>query len=492
MKLKTAVTIFVALLLGLFAALSVSLVRISDLLDRSGRDLAMAGESIRLAEELKSSLLTHNRDAFLYTLQHEPARMETRRTQRIEILNLLKSMRMITNDPNEVSVLGELTGEIAAYLERRRELSISRFSPTEQYEQISRHVDESIAVADRLINLNHRQMSDLMGEINKRNHIAMLTALGLLSLGGIFLLGLIGAIFGFVARPLFRLAQSVEKYGEGHSTVRADSRGLKEIREIAGNFNCMADHLEERRKEQSQFIASIAHDLRNPLHSISLVSELLVHKSTEENRELTKLVLRQVKNLDYLVQDLLDTSRIEAGQLDLRLSVHDLKPLVKDVVELHRSGTQRHKFVLDLPDKPILCRYDRGRLSQVLNNLVTNAIKYSPDGGVISVEVLQEEERVRVSVADQGIGIPPEDLDNIFKPFHRTAITRGKIPGIGLGLAASRRIIEAHGGALTVESIQGTGSTFQISLPCEFETNTPFLPCGGEKNEFPLIKPMSH
>ncbi|MEX1031772.1 MAG: ATP-binding protein [Cellvibrionaceae bacterium] len=466
MKLRTAVTIFVVLVLGLFAALSISLVRTSDLLERGARNVAIAGESIRIAEELKSRLLTHNRNAFLYSLSQDPGRLETRRAQRVEIANLLSVMTILVNDREEEVMVDELKGEINAYFARRDRLYTSALSPVEQFTNVSREVDEAIAAIDELTELNRLQMRNLVADVNQQNRVAGLIAVSLLSLGGTILLVLIVAIVTAIARPLARLTRSIELYGAGESTARAELAGLKEIREIASNFNAMADRLEARRQDQLYFIASIAHDLRNPLHSISLTSQLLAAKSSDEDRELANVVLRQVNNLDHLVLDLLDTSRIEAGQLDLQLAEHDVNDVVRDAVALHRGTAELHQFTVDTASDPVLCRCDRSRLSQVLNNLLSNAVKYSPNGGAIRVTAHAEEESVVMSVSDQGIGIALEDLDNIFKPFHRTKLTRGTIPGIGLGLSASRRIVEAHGGSLEVESVPDVGSTFRVVLPC--------------------------
>lgn len=466
MKLRTAVAAFVVLVLGLFLALSLSLVRVSSLLDRSGRDLAMAGEQARMAEEFKSRILIHNRNAFLDELSPGAGIGAGTREQRGRIIRVLENMTTFADSAEEEDVLDAVAAEIEDYFQNRRLLSDSALSATEQYIRISRDLERSLSIVDRLIHLNGQQMRELVEVINERKQFAEVTAAVLLFLGGIILLGLIAAIVIFAARPLARLAQSFASYGAGDDTVRADTRGLLEIREIASNFNAMADSLEQRRQEQLHFIASIAHDLRNPLHSIALASELLVHKNVGDEQELAKVVLRQVRSLDRLVQDLLDTSRIEAGQLDLQLAEHDLGTVIRDAVELHRSTSSFHGIQLELPPEPILCHYDRNRLAQVLNNLLSNAIKYSPNGGTVRVEAAKNQEQIRFSVSDQGIGILSEDLGNIFKPFHRTAITKNTIPGIGLGLSASRRIVEAHGGVLIVESEPARGSTFHVIFPC--------------------------
>jgi signal transduction histidine kinase len=248
---------------------------------------------------------------------------------------------------------------------------------------------------------------------------------------------------------------------------------------IADSFNSMADYLEERRRDQLRFIASIAHDFRNPLNAMSVAARLLLDKSPEETREVTASILRQVRNLDHLLTDLLDTTRIEAGQFTLDFSVLDIASLVRDVVALHRSWPVPHEIDLDAPDTPLLCLGDESRLSQVLNNLLSNALKYSPGGSMVEVSAAKRGEEVILKVADQGIGIAGDERETIFMPFRRSAATRGTIPGIGLGLSASRRIVEAHGGRIEVESTLGRGSTFTVHLPVHPDSRKAFQP-GGE------------
>jgi signal transduction histidine kinase len=218
-----------------------------------------------------------------------------------------------------------------------------------------------------------------------------------------------------------------------------------------------------------RFIASIAHDLRNPLSSISIVSQMLIAHSKEKEQELSRMIYRQVKNLDRLVSDLLDTIRIEAGQMNLSVSVQDIGLLVKDSVDIYRAGSGLHGLVTEIHGEPLLCECDGGRISQVINNLLSNAVKYSPNGGTVNVKGWKEREEIKFSVSDQGIGIDAQDIESIFQPFQRAKATRETIPGIGLGLSASKRLMEAHSGKLEVSSTPGKGSTFTVTLPVRSE-----------------------
>lgn len=469
MNLKVATVVFVVFVLGVFLALSISLTRSADLLDQEARRLMTASENIRLAEEMKTRLLIHNRNAFLYSLNRDPKLLERRRAERVQVTSLLGTIEQLAVSLKDGAKVAEAREKITMYFENRSKLNTSGLSPVEQYLRIRKDVDEALDAVDRLVSVNRAQMDRLMRSIGRQNRMADRTAVLLLSLGGVVLLGIIAGMLFSVARPLTALAEVIARYGGGDNAVRTGLKGVKEIRVIGSTFNSMADRLEERRQEQLRFIASIAHDLRNPLNSMSLVSELLAVKCGGEDRDMVQILLRQVKNLDRLVSDLLDTSRIEAGQLELEMIDQDVGALIRDSVELYRTGAELHSFAVEVLDEPIVCRCDGRRLAQVINNLISNAVKYSPNGGVIRIKAWKKDDRFFISVADQGIGIAPQDLDNIFRPFYRTNATKGMIPGIGLGLAASRRIVEAHGGTLQVESTPGKGSVFRVTLPITAE-----------------------
>ncbi len=267
--------------------------------------------------------------------------------------------------------------------------------------------------------------------------------------------------------PLSTLSKVVNDYGRGVTITRAKLFGIAEIRTISSNFNSMADRLDERDKDRLRFIASIAHDLRNPIGSMAMASELLLNNLQSEDKELAAIILRQIKSLDRIVGDLLDTTRVESGQLRFEYREVDLGPILIDAVELHRTSSKAHKLTLIVSDGKLSVKCDAGRILQVINNLLSNAIKYSPSGGEVRLEVVKNHNNLLMSVSDQGIGIADNDLSGIFKPFQRSSATIGTIPGIGLGLSVSRHIVEAHGGTLTVESQLGAGSTFHVRLPID-------------------------
>lgn len=475
MKVLTAALLFSAVIFGLFVLLGASLITMTNLLDKEAQEIATAGASIGTAQALKSELLIHNRNSFLYSLNRNPSRLESGRVLRAAISDLLERMKQLANHQQEQAILAKLEMGIASYLETLDRLETSGRSAVDQYNEVRKDVDQTLAVADKLIGFNESQMEQLIDTVGERNRTADRIGFLLLATGGAVLLALTGMMFFFIALPLKNASATISRFGSGNSAVRVNPARLAEIRQIGSSFNSMADRLEEKQKEQLRFIAAIAHDLRNPLHSMSVASALLVRKGVDQDHELASIIQRQVKNLDRMVGDLLDTTRIEAGHIDLRLSVHDMNCLIRDSVQLQGAGSDMHRFHIEVPDEPVFCLCDGGRVSQVINNLVSNAIKYSPNGGNVTVKAYREKEDIVITVSDQGIGIAPEELDNLFTPFYRTKATRGTIPGIGLGLSASRHIVESHGGRLTVDSKPGAGSTFCMTLPARPE-ETPLSP----------------
>jgi signal transduction histidine kinase len=223
-----------------------------------------------------------------------------------------------------------------------------------------------------------------------------------------------------------------------------------------------------QRKQQLDFLAAVAHDLRNPLGAIKLSVATLGGRGAlpgERTARTLALVDRQVDRLERMVGDLLDAARVEAGELTLHPSACDLREIARDAAELYAPTSTRHTLDVDIPDDPLTGLFDAARIHQVLDNLLSNAIKYSPVGGRVRLALRREGDDVMVSVRDEGVGISPEELARLFEPFQRAPSGRKVAHGLGLGLWVVRRIVEAHRGRISVESQPGEGSTFRIRLP---------------------------
>jgi signal transduction histidine kinase/ActR/RegA family two-component response regulator len=256
--------------------------------------------------------------------------------------------------------------------------------------------------------------------------------------------------------------------------VRLQQRGSEQEREILQRQRELAQANRELRaadNAKSEFLSRVSHELRTPLTAIVGFSELLTHCDlAEREEEWATIILRAGRHLTQLVDEVLDLSRIETGNLTLRLEPVPLGPLFHDAMELVRPLAERHGITLLSPRSAAGHGYayaDRQRLQQVLINLLVNAIKYNRPGGEVQIVVEGVPgEPVHIAVRDTGPGLDPASIDKLFIPFERLGAALSNIEGSGLGLALSRNLVEKMSGTIEVESVLGTGSRFIVALPC--------------------------
>jgi PAS domain S-box-containing protein len=232
-----------------------------------------------------------------------------------------------------------------------------------------------------------------------------------------------------------------------------------------------ADALRDADRRKDEFLAILAHELRNPLAPLGNAVAMLEHAEREPTLlpRARSIMERQVRTLARLIDDLMDVSRITRNQLDLRRETTFVHEIVHDAIEACRPSYERaaHRFTLMMPEEPLVLHADRVRLTQVLSNLLMNACKYTPAGGHITLHVLPQQGEVLLTVRDSGVGIAPELLPRIFELFTQGEqdATGGK-SGLGIGLALVRQLTAMHGGDVTVQSEgPGLGSTFTVRLP---------------------------
>lgn len=232
--------------------------------------------------------------------------------------------------------------------------------------------------------------------------------------------------------------------------------------------------LEEANRLKAELISTLAHEMRTPLTSIKGYSTALLMEeatfSPETQQEFLQIIDEECTVLQDLIHDLLESSIIDAGLLKLEPQPVMLPRLVQDVVDDMARRTHQHDFVVDFEPKFPIVDADPRRIEQVLRNLLDNAIKYSPDGGLIVVQgkVDRDENEAIVSVADQGVGIAPEHLNRLFEKFFRVESGLGHhVVGSGLGLPIAHTIVESHGGRIWADSQVGEGTTLHFAIPLE-------------------------
>jgi PAS domain S-box-containing protein len=253
--------------------------------------------------------------------------------------------------------------------------------------------------------------------------------------------------------------------------VEQEARAIAEAAQR--DLSAQNERLRELDRLKDEFIALVSHELRTPLTSIRGYTELLLDGEagnlTDEQRQFLGVVERNSHRLLHLVGDLLFLAQVEAGKLVLDVGALDLGAVASESVETARPQAEAKGITLTLATGPVpLIAGDRARMAQLLDNLVSNAIKFTPQGGRVDVRVRSLQDQAVLEVRDSGMGIPVDEQEFLFERFFRTSnATEHAIQGTGLGLAISKAIVEAHSGRITVTSEEGAGTTFQVALPLQ-------------------------
>ena len=243
------------------------------------------------------------------------------------------------------------------------------------------------------------------------------------------------------------------------------ARQRQEIARYAGVAEHHAQATELAHQRLQEFLAMVVHDLRNPLAAILGSLQLLQQSATQtfpaRQQQMLQLSVAAARSMERLLDDLRDAGTIGAGHFAIRKAQADLAEIARRVAALQQTTATHHHLILDSPEH-LEGMWDGERLNQLLTNLISNAVKYSPAGSAVQVSVCGGAGEACVSVADHGMGLNPKQIQQLFQPFVRY---NQAIEGLGLGLYISKAIVESHGGRIWVESVPGQGSTFMVALP---------------------------
>ncbi len=299
--------------------------------------------------------------------------------------------------------------------------------------------------------------------------------------------------------PIRALQAGAARIGAGELDQRIDVRTGDELEALAASFNQMAERLhtsytgleatvaartaaltlalaelEAASRHKSEFLAMMSHELRTPLNAINGFSEVLIERYfgelNDKQDEYVRDILSSGQHLLALINELLDLARVEAGRMELDTATFSLREGIGASLMMVRelAARQQIRLTADIAPEVDTITADERKVKQMLFNLLANAVKFTPAGGAIAVRAWAEGSAARIAVRDTGIGIAPEEHARVFEAFHR-AETAAVQEGTGLGLALTRAFAELHGGALTLESAPGHGSTFTITLPAAVE-----------------------
>jgi signal transduction histidine kinase len=289
--------------------------------------------------------------------------------------------------------------------------------------------------------------------------------------GGLVAVAIAVALAFFLSRrtltPVKALTSAAERLGRGDFSQRVQIKDKGELGELAQTFNSMAGDLERAEKLRQNMVADVAHELRTPLSNIQGYLEALRDGVMKPDKETIRSLYEEASLLSRLVDDLQELSLAEAGELKLVRQVEDIGGLIRQAVAAVEAQKKAKglSLAVELPELPPV-NIDSRRIGEVLRNLLENAVAHTGKGDTITVTARQLDRLVEISVTDSGEGIPAKELPNIFERFYRVDKSRARATGgSGLGLTIARRLVEAHGGRIEVQSEPGKGSRFAFTVP---------------------------
>lgn len=288
-----------------------------------------------------------------------------------------------------------------------------------------------------------------------------------------FLLSLVVAflVSGWIASPLQGIIGAAREMPSAEIQP-VETRGPHEVQELTRAFNSMAARVQASQKSQREFVANVSHEMKTPLTSIQGFAQALLDgtANTEEARQkAARIIYDESERMRRMVANLLDLAKLDAGSADLKMSPVDVSALLNSIAEKFAPQSARAGVNIEVDAEsnlpPLVA--DGDRLAQVFTNLVDNALKFTPQGGKVTMRASLVSNAMRISVSDTGAGMSKDELPRIFERFYRADPSRagGESHGAGLGLAIAREIVAAHGGRISVQSEAGLGATMEVILP---------------------------
>jgi signal transduction histidine kinase len=474
---------------GLTIVFGVLFLAVTTLRDRSG-EAAHTQQVIATANRLQTLVIDLETSVRGFVITKNPRDLDPwRRAQRQYPDEMERLLSLTRDNPRQQGRALALQSAIRSYLQTYSKPLVAFMERNPQYAP-------PIATSNRGrtevegIRARFKQFLDTETALsNERQKRARTTAqhalwVGGAGLGASLLLILLGAVYlsRAVARPVRLTARAAARIAGGDFSERLQTTGPGEVGELERSFNSMAASLQrtladleernrtlaESERVKSELVSNVSHELRTPLASVLGFSALMLDRELppDERRRYLEVIRTEAHRLAALLNDLLDLQRVEQEALELRREPVDLNDLLAAQVTLYSAQSEDHALRFEAAGEPLVIKGDRDRLAQVIGNLLSNGIKYSPEGGEVEVGAGRIGDEVTVWVRDHGLGIPVEHQDRIFTKFFRGDVGRERgIAGTGLGLVLARQIVEAHGGEVGFDSEEGAGSTFWFRIP---------------------------
>ena len=284
---------------------------------------------------------------------------------------------------------------------------------------------------------------------------------------------LLTIIFVFlISRPIRQIDRAIHRLGAGEFTEPSNISGPRDLVQLGDRLDWLRDRLLELEQDKTRFLQQMSHELKTPLTAIregaDLLREKIVGDLNSQQEEIAGILHENSLQLQKLIEDLLNFSILQSRSAELVRGPVDLQPLIEEVIETHKLAIMARHLQLETIFRPVSLSGDRDKLRTLLDNLVSNAIKYSPDSSRLRISLSTDRAYACIDVADSGPGIPEEEHERVFEAFYQgKPAARGPVRGTGLGLSIAREYARAHGGDVSVVKSDQTGATLRVVLPME-------------------------
>lgn len=448
------------LLLGTISAA----VEIRSLSTASERLLIKGVAATQYTQAIVRQVSSLERTARLYQILRREGLLETFRQNQDLLARTLDGLEQIPGDPERGQVIARMriateqigTGLSAAAPAAAKE-SLRRFT------QLSKDAGQLSVLAGRQTD---RELRELRAETDRaRRRILWQSALLVPVTLGLML------VFTLVlARPIRDIDAAIDAIGHGRLGEPVSVQGPTDLQALGRQLEWLRQRLAGIAEERNRFLRHMSHELKTPLANIREGTELLIEGAvgtlSHEQREVAAILRDNSVRLQRLIENLLSYSEWQARRADLDLSEVRLRPLVTAAVEAYQLPISTHRLVLDVEVADVGLQADRARLGLILDNLISNAVKFTPDGGTITVRGRIADGDLVIDVADSGPGIPPDERSRIFDAFYQGATPQGGlVRGTGIGLSVVQEFVQAHGGTVEVVDGEFAGAHFRVKLP---------------------------
>ncbi len=468
----------IALLLIIFG---VVVIQVLSGINRRFEDVGKLRRKVAAFRQLQHDTTTQLYSITTALLSPEERMLESALRQLHEFRYDLERLQFVTRDEVELyNKIGNEHEQLIAVITKiveltrnnefkgARELRITRATPL---------ADSLERLTNEMVNRAEADMETKIDESNQAYLTSRWVVIGF-AVGSIGLAVLLGyAVSSSLMGPVTLMDNQLRHIASGDFSKRIDVPNRDELGALANNLNHMNVELkglygqiEAASRHKSEFLASASHELRTPLNAIIGFSGMLKRRMfgdlNEKQAEYVEDIYTSGNHLLSLINDLLDLAKVESGRIELDVKQFDLPSALKNSITLVRERAARHGIFIDLTIDERLSSFtgDERKLKQIMLNLLSNAVKFTPDSGQISVKADPADSGVQISVSDTGIGIKPEEQQVIFEEFRQVGDESHKREGTGLGLTLTKKLVELHGGRISVKSEIGKGSTFTFTL----------------------------